>query len=763
MESIDTLPEVAAYYDYNHTLGSQLLLDENFVGVDSPAGFRNLQLMPHQSSVVKALMDIEDRRVITVRTDDYEDLTNGEVMVETSGMVLSEPFGSGKTFQILGLIMLRPVPKAFPYYANSICTKLSAAKRLDRYRRYQEPTEHLFKHEIIKRFTGPDALIRPNLIIVGSSVLVQWEQAIKEFTNLKVFVIGDYYKLVKFYDMYKAGKIHGFDVILLKNGTFTGNFVMPGDKDTARDYRGLVSTVGKITANSCWSRVIYDDFDTIAIPAGTTAINALFTVYVSATTKQEANTKKPTIVYNSLVEAFKERNTPLNLVVRDNVLFTNFNVRNTTEFVEASTKITRINGFRYVYANPDDNYIRLIGAMGEEDANNIMEMLNGDAIGTAAEAMGIKTTSVADIFQKMLDKKYEKYLHDQYVLETIDKVRANIFPELEEHPEGKKHSNVELDAIRSQITKKNLPKIGYYSRELEQMIDELYAEFTAAKEQDGIAINRVCENLKDGNCAVCCLELRDFDVFIVKCCGLIVCDVCGIKGNQIQKRYDYKTKTQTICGSCANCKATIYPQTDLLFVDKDFDMDALLKAKGDEKPAEAFVEEVVEDIEEDLTPKEPEIKNPKLKALKAIVLGTTPELQESIPINIPHLLEGRVDNPNLDLDPRKVVVFANFNETLNLIEEFLVEQKITFLRLGGTFHEKAATVKKFKTYGQVLLINSSQNCAGINAQFMTDLVYFHKLTDKNIESQVAGRGQRIGRLFNLRIHYLAYKNEKDLI
>jgi SNF2 family DNA or RNA helicase len=291
------------------------------------------------------------------------------------------------------------------------------------------------------------------------------------------------------------------------------------------------------------------------------------------------------------------------------------------------------------------------------------------------------------------------------------------------------------------------------------MLDDMTREFQEAKEQDGLAITRVIDNIKEGECQVCRLPLEEFDTFIVRCCGLIVCDECGIKGNQIQKRYDYKLKSTTICGSCANCKATIYPQTDLLFVDRNFDMEALLKAKGDEEPAEA-IEEVVEVNDT----KEPEIKNPKLKALLAIVRGQTPDECESIPISIQHLIAGRVDMPGEQThNARKVVVFANFNETLNLIEEFLIEHGVTFLRLGGTFQEKANTVKKFMTFGQVLLINSSQHCAGLNIQFMTDLVFFHKIMDKNIEAQVAGRGQRIGRTCNLRIHYICYKNEKDKV
>jgi hypothetical protein len=755
-----------SFFTVIHALETKIELTEKFDGVETPRGFKNIELYPHQSTIVKALIDVEDRRVVTVRTGDFDNLTNTDVVIETSALVLSEPFGTGKTIEILGWILSRPIPRALPQHANAITIK-NSEKFVPAYRRRGgAAVVSPFKHEIVRKFTGPDALIRPNLIVVGSSVLVQWENAIKSFTDLKVFTVGHYYSLRTFQQLYNEKKLKAFDIILLKNGTFTGAISLPGESASeARECRSLISVIGKMTQQSCWSRVIYDDFDTITIPPGSGAINALFTGYVSATTKTAPTVKNTTITYKNLADAFMNRPAPLNLVLKDTPLFTNFNIRNSDEFVELSTKIPIVNKYRYVYANPDDNYIRLIGAMGEQDADNIMEMLNGDAIGTAADALGIKTNSVADIFSRMLDKKYERYMNDQYVLETIEKVRTQIVPALEPHPEGKRHSATELDAIRATIAKKALPAIKYYSVTLDQMLDEMCTEYQVSKEQNGLAITRVIDNIKEGACQVCCLPLEDMDAFIVRCCGLIVCDVCGIKGCSIQKRYSYKLKAETIYGSCANCKADVYPQTDLIFVDRNFDMEALLRAKGDEKPAEPIAEpepEVEVKTDENAEPVI-EIKNPKLKALLSIIRTGTAEGAEVSDIKIPHLLEGREDIPQTKDIDRKVLVFANFNETLNMVENFLVEQGIEFLRLGGTYKENAATVNKFKTYGKVLLINSQQHCAGINAQFSSDAVFMHKVLDPNIEAQVCGRIQRIGRTCNAHIHYLAYNNERALV
>ena len=54
--------------------------------------------------------------------------------------------------------------------------------------------------------------------------------------------------------------------------------------------------------------------------------------------------------------------------------------------------------------------------------HEVMEMLNGDAVETAAERLGIKTTKVADIFELMLGKQYTKYKKSIDVLEFIREV-----------------------------------------------------------------------------------------------------------------------------------------------------------------------------------------------------------------------------------------------------------------------------------------------------------------------------------------------------
>ena len=203
-------------------------------------------------------------------------------------------------------------------------------------------------------------------------------------------------------------------------------------------------------------------------------------------------------------------------------------------------------------------------------------------------------------------------------------------------------------------------------------------------------------------------------------------------------------------GRCTNCKRHICLSTDLIFIDKTSDIEQLLNAN---------------DIDWASTPgpSVDEIKSPKLQDLLMIIRGEASKKRINIELNMSNLLLGRVDKPLGPGTQIKVLIFAGFNETLNMIKNLLTEQNISFLHLKGDFNEMANIIERFRSDIHVLLVNSHQNCSGICLEFATDLVFFHKIIDKNIESQVIGRIQRIGRKNNARIHYLAYFNEARLI
>lgn len=739
-----------------HNLGQATELDDRYETISTPDGFKG-QLFPHQMTILRALFDVYTRRYLQVNdsSNSYNVVTTLPIIAQTSAIVLADSFGSGKTITIAAFIlMMKRAPKALPERVNRM-----AISDLD-YR----PTNCWFEGfstELTRRF---ERVLPPVLIVVGAQVLIQWQKALRDFTNLSVYTVGNADHMKKFYEEFKSGRMNRYDVVLLKNGTVTKNFLLDGENAMqVTGLRHMIDVVGKMTGNACWSLAVVDDFDTIKIDPNTPTLNALFTIYVSATRKEDHRASKVT-TYGSFSEMLDDRlNTPLSRIPYDNVLFSNFRLRNTDKYIEQSTNIPYVHKYKYVYSNPDDNYMKLLGVMGESDANNLMEMLNGDAIETAAETLGIKTNSVADIFQRMLDKKYERYLHDQYVVETVQAARKHI-KTLEEHPKETGHTAAEMESIRTQLTKRaSADFIKYTSDKLVKYLKEMEDEFVRSREINAVAVNRVKDNLKQGECQVCTLPLEDMSVVINKCCGIVLCSECCTKASNIQKRQNYADKTASIAGVCPNCRAQIDVTKDIIFINKEFNLSALANARGDERPDAAPVVEIkapVVDAEKELMDS---IKSPKLKALLQIIKGQTPDNRSKAEMQIKNLIRGSKDVPQPKGVPRKVLVFAGFNESLLNIEKFLGEHRIEFMRLSGTYSQMNDVVEKFKKQATVLLVNSSQVCAGLNLQFATDLVFFHKLMDNNVEEQVCGRAQRIGREFNLQMHYLLYNNEKAYV
>lgn len=720
-------------------------LTENDQTIDTPPGLKT-ELYPHQKTIVRAMLDAEKKRWRKIPS--YLNRMSIEPMiVESNAIVLSEPLGSGKTFEIIAFLLSRQLPSAYPEYDNNLVmhTRINS----DRYHMLSKGHAVCYT-EIVRKF---ERLNRPALLVVGRSVLVQWRETLKTYTDMKIFEIGNYYDLCKFYDMFKTRGHNIYDLILVKNDKVTGNFTLDGEIQTTAE-RSIVTVLSKMSKidKSCWSTVIYDDFDVINISSCTNYIHSLFTIYVSATKKYAAEHKISMQKFNSIEDCVEAMPMLLTKAFKDNDLFSIFNVKNDPAFTDKSTQIPIIKGYKYVFQNPDDKFIDLVGMLGVGD---IAEMLNGDAIHTAAETLGIKADTVSTIFEKLLDQKYNEYIKLSKLADHIERFQK--YMKTLDYPDDDVKTRISVYQVIEQLKKCNAVELEYYSDELWGEVNLLHVEVVRGRDELGKAVERVKSNIKDGDCPVCCLPLAEMEAFILKCCGIVLCVDCGVRSTQLQKRRDWNNNSDQIMGKCPKCSRPVNLRTDCVFLDKGFDADKLLNARGDED--DHVVQPVAQAPVVVPDPDEPEIKNPKLKALLEIINGKVPEGRTEYTPNITKLLNGRVDKPQTDKTVKKVLIFANFDETLDLIKSFLTEHKINYLHLQGTATQMHNIVQTWQNKGTVLLINSSHHCAGLNLQCVTDMVFFHKIIDANIEGQVAGRGQRIGRTCNLHIHSLLYNNE----
>ena len=106
----------------------------------------------------------------------------------------------------------------------------------------------------------------------------------------------------------------------------------------------------------------------------------------------------------------------------------------------------------------------------------------------------------------------------------------------------------------------------------------------------------------------------------------------------------------------------------------------------------------------------------------------------------------------------KTVIYTKYMESLKSIKALLDNNKINYLILNGTSSMIHNTLMKFKDSSQHnVLIMTSCN-AGIDIQFATDLILYHN--GNELESQIIGRLQRIGRTTSARIHLLSYNTER---
>jgi len=108
----------------------------------------------------------------------------------------------------------------------------------------------------------------------------------------------------------------------------------------------------------------------------------------------------------------------------------------------------------------------------------------------------------------------------------------------------------------------------------------------------------------------------------------------------------------------------------------------------------------------------------------------------------------------------KILIFASYDNSLSIIEKELQKNKITYDMLKGTGAHIMNTIKKFEQGNiNVLLLNAHYCGSGLNLQSATDVIIYHELPTE-LETQVIGRAQRMGRSTNLNVYYLQYENEK---
>jgi len=696
-------------------------LDGSFSKVDHVPGLKTT-LYRHQQTAVKAMLDLEFKRSYSQVQSAHTDLV---YKIAYNVGILSEPVGSGKTIDILAIIQLSRIPRAVPDIMELKTRQNAGSAGYVRCR--------------FKKF------LKPTIIFVGSSVMKQWAQAIKQFTELKTFCISSVIELKQLFNMIANKTVNEYNIILVKNGKVTVPVQLPNGIELEDKNKVTTPYIYNLIANMrsyCWARVVVDDFDTIKLPHNAGIVRGVFTWYISSTRKRMEYRANNKVSYHQASDWLQHHDYGCANIMYNHYLFKFLNVRNDIEYLRSTTDMPCPKYHVALFKNPNDRYISLLTSMGDTEINNITEMLNGDAIGAAAEAAGIKSSSVADIFSRILGCKYKAYRFAGDLLSFIDYQEEQ---KEERLPIG---DNPDPDDTYNKGHLLEFRDIEYKYPGVNGLIRASEEEYTEVKKNCGLAIQRVKENIAHGQCPVCKCELEEAgEVIIVKCCNAVFCSVCGIAAQNLNDRY-----SKLHNGNCSNCRAKLTIK-DLLYIGDEIDIDDV----ADENFYEDSEDETEVSAEE--LKKAADANRTKYTAIIDIIKGESIPEDLRVDLHIPNMMKGA--SYLKEAPVRKVLIFANFDETLTKVIKELDDNAIKYWRLAGGINEIAETSFKFTEYKETcaLVINAGKYCAGLNLQTATDLIFAHRMIDQAVESQVAGRGHRLGRTSPLNIWYMMYDNE----
>ena len=409
-------------------------------------------LFGNQQTVLAAFEEIEAKKIVPIKYTKPRMLDNpspkaSEVSAMSTATYLSESLGSGKTIEILALLS----------DMRQIKTKLSVSSPL--YEKFDiKPTFDDFNNQpmgVMKKQFRRNMYATTAVIVVGSSVYVQWANTIKSF-NLTHFEVKNQNSVEKFVKMVADGTIGQYDILLVRCAPIANLVKLPlpyrrPHKKLHNIQNSTKPNIYDIVSNMvhvCWGRAIYDDFDVINLPEDAPLLNALRSYMVSTTNKKKQPGNIPR-TYNS-VEDYLLFGTsdPLHCIQHNVVANQVLNVRNKASYIEELKMFYNPEFYVYSISNPRGRMIGLLSGLVDGDMKDVQDMINGDAIGEAASRMNINATSVADLFHKVLGSKFEAYTHAKKLISHIVEI-SNDFESLPQADSSYKFTLTQLKKFQT--------------------------------------------------------------------------------------------------------------------------------------------------------------------------------------------------------------------------------------------------------------------------------------------------------------------------
>ena len=794
-----------AWAEAPHPLWAARLLTTDDPRATTPVGFKGRLFVP-QESLLAAMRALEQCPRVLV--EDPRCAASWGGLIQTRIGRVSEKFSFGKTVLSLALVCSQPVPARLPDQQPLVTYPLVGAGARSKNRANvvavrgagsYDPVGRGFLPEVTVRYSR---FLRLTVVAAASNVISQWENETRRFTSLRFFIIENVRSLREFEGQYHDGRAADLDLLFVKAGRVTTSFVVKGEPPHPgkSKNRSLFEALARILEGVPVARLIIDDYDTLKLGSDDCFFPALFTWLISATRRQTTARAVLRVGHRSLEEFFRANlmtSFPILGAALDDVVNQVFSLHCAPGFVDDHINSTRID-FRRIYVRGG----RAADILRDLDVpEEVIEMVNADAVGTAAQALGIVAQSIADVIHRVVGDHLDKLRHALRTLARVAHARKALTAK-----DGCEKDRDIIKKLREALKDGSdteaaaaLAAVAGPSHEVTTSIRALESWAEEQRDSHGKTLNRMRDNIREGHCQCCALPFEKGDdaepaYILAGCCQIIVCEPCIIRKEGALKVFIKR---------CPNCLHDITVKTSLVRVGAELDLEAALKdeaflkdeavidmgdpeagsaadevpAAADAEPADADAADADAAADADLLDADllDALNNPKLKALMQFIHAESRKgkaaqaaqaaqvidclLDVRTPPYVEGLLDGRRDVPWPLGRRRKFLIFTMHIESTYLIARACEAFAIRFCILRGTRAQKDETVRALREETDVMLVTSAKDCGGLNLPLLSHVVFYHRILDRNVEAQVAARGQRLGREGNLEV--VTFINEAE--
>lgn len=571
-------------------------LDNSYPKKEQPSQIKNIILKEHQKTLLHEMTRLESNRKIKVDDNNF---------FETNFGIIADKPGSGKSIVVLSLI------------ANS----LTSPQKNNIIQDYKNSSEFVIFYKNQELYQS----LPVNLIVVNKILINQWENYIKSYTGFKYYIISDIEDTKKTSDFYKE-----YDIILCCN----------------KFYNDLA------IRNFNWTRVIFDDVDTINITKCNT-IHSDFMWFISSS------------VFNICF--------PNKYYLQNGWVKRTSGITNVGFIREILFQLLNITDISQIFLKNKDNYIKDSYGVPEPKFKYVMcyTPVEINILDNVVNKQIIQMLNAGDKFGALKELGFNVENTDN----IIDKILTNINKDINENKDK---------LLKLQSVEENENDVILLVIKTEKVLNELEEKKKA-----------IIQRIKDENyCIVCCNKIKE--KMVMTCCNNSFDFDC------IQKMIYYGLS------QCPVCREPIKKDTQILIKDH------------------------VNELDENIMTK------------------------EKITIDI--ITNGITTNPDSIF-----LLFSDFDASLEYLKDEFDKIKIECRRISGKITDIYKTIKECKSGSgkiRVVLLNSKQFGSGLNLEFATDIIIYHRM-EQDFENQIIGRAQRIGREKPLNVFYLCHKNEVD--